>query len=102
MFTKLELEEELHEPVLHPQLQALMQALWCTPSPVWIEPTHVSVSGRGCNQEGKECFLESSSLDIHILHDIASGYSQQLRNSHFPCVNAAVGIFQIVHSVIAL
>lgn len=48
MFTKLEFEEELHEPVFHPQLQALMQALWCTRSPVWIEPTRVSVSGRVC------------------------------------------------------
>lgn len=97
MFTKLEFEKELHEPVHHPQLQALMQALWCARSPVCLF-LEQSVS----NQESKECCLESSSLDIHILHDIASSYSQQLRSSHFPCVNATVGIFQIVHSVIAL
>lgn len=48
MVTKLEFEEELCEPVHHPQLQALMQALWYTRSPVWIEPTLVSVSGRVC------------------------------------------------------
>lgn len=65
-------------------------------------PVCLFLEGSVGNQEGKECCLESSSLDIHILRDIASSYSQQLRNSHFPCVNAAVGIFQIVHSVIAL